>query len=154
MLQQRIITIEPLQPLAEQLTERVERLAQLQTRTSERSTKRLQFEEKRKQLQEKCADRENIANYLRKADDAITKIEEHRQEAEELPALQIQHEQLSAQQHRLEGNIEGYVKSRKLSAGGQCPLLHQPCLNIKQDGIVSLESYFDGTTRSRTCTAY
>src|SRR5205814_2941150 len=30
------------------------------------------------------------------------------------------------------------------SAGGQCPLLHQPCLNIKQDGIVSLESYFDG----------
>ncbi len=143
-LQQRIITIEPLQPLAEQLTERVERLAQLQTRTSERSSKRLQFEEKRQQLQEKCTEREDVANYLRKADDAITKIEEHRQEAEELPALLSQHEQLSAQQHKLEGNIEGYMKSRKLSAGGQCPLLHQPCLNIKQAGVVSLESYFDG----------
>ncbi|HET7638735.1 MAG TPA: hypothetical protein VFK47_08345, partial [Ktedonobacteraceae bacterium] len=83
-------------------------------------------------------------NYLRKADDAITKIEEHRQEAEELPVLQSHHDQLSAQQHRLEGNIEGYMKSRKLSAGGQCPLLHQPCLNIKESGIASLESYFDG----------
>jgi DNA repair protein SbcC/Rad50 len=144
VLQQRIIAIEPLQPLAEQLTERVERLAQLQTRTSERSSKRLQFEEKRKQLQEKYVEREEIAGYLRKADDAIVKIEEHRQEAEELPTLLSQHEQLSAQQHRLEGNIEGYVKSRKLSEGGQCPLLHQPCLNIKQIGIVSLESYFDG----------
>ena len=143
-IKQRIDVIEPLQNVAGLLTERVERLAHLQFRTSERSTKRLQFEEKRKQLQEKYADREKITNYLRKADDVITKIEEHRQEAEELTTLQIQHEQLSAQQHRLEGNIEGFVRSRKLSAGGQCPLLHQPCLNIKQDGIVSLESYFDG----------
>jgi len=142
-LQQRIVTIEPLQPLAEQLTERVERLAQLQTRISERSSKRLQFEEKRQQLQEKRDEREKIANYLRKADDVITKIEEHRHLAEELPELQKQYEQLCGQQHRLEGNIEGYMKSRELSAGGQCPLLHQPCLNIKQIGMVSLESYFD-----------
>jgi exonuclease SbcC len=143
-LQQRITAIEPLQVVAEQLTERVEKLAQLQTRITERSSRRLQFEEKRKQLQEKREERENIANYLRQADDMIAKIEEHRQEAEELPTLQKQHEQFSAQQHRLEGNIEGYMKSRGLSAGGQCPLLHQPCLNIKQIGIVSLESYFDG----------
>jgi DNA repair protein SbcC/Rad50 len=143
-IRQRIDAIEPLKSLAGLLTARVERLAQLQSRTSERSTKRLQFEEKRKQLQEKYTEREDIASYLRKAEDAIAKIEEHRQEAEELPLLQIQYEQLSAQRHRLEGNIEGYERSRKLSAGGQCPLLHQPCLNIKQDGIVSLESYFDG----------
>ncbi len=143
-LQQRIAAIEPLQALAEQLTERVERLAKLQTRMSERGLKRLQFEEKRKQLQEKYTEREDIAEYLRKAEDTITKIEEHRQEAEELPALLSQHEQLSAQQHRLEGNIDGFVKSRKLSAGGQCPLLHEPCVNIQKKGIVSLESYFDG----------
>jgi len=142
-LQQRIAAIEPLQALAEQLTERVEKLAQLQTRASERSSRRLQYEEKRKQLQEKREERENIASYLRQAEDTITRIEERRQEAEELPPLQKQSEQLSAQQHRLEGNIEGYMKSRRLSAGGQCPLLHQPCLNIKQLGIVSLESYFD-----------
>jgi len=141
--QQRIAAIEPLQPLAEQLTERVERLAKLQTRMSERGSKRLQFEERRKQLQAKYTEREDIAENLRKAEDNIVKIEEHRQEAEELPALLSQHDRLSAQQHRLEGNIEGYVKSRQLSAGGQCPLLHEPCLNIKQKGIVSLESYFD-----------
>jgi exonuclease SbcC len=143
-VQQRIVTIEPLQPRAEQLTVLVGRLAQLQTRTSERSSKRLQFEEKRQQLQEKYSEREDVANYLRKADDVIAKVEEHRQEAEEFPVLQSQYEQLSAQQHKVEGTIDGYTKSRKLSAGGQCPLLHQPCLNIKQAGVVSLESYFDG----------
>jgi exonuclease SbcC len=144
ILLQRIAAIEPLQSLAEQLTERVERLAQLQARTTERSSKRLHLEEKRKQLQEKRDEREKIATYLRKADDAITSIEEHRHLGEELPELQKQYEHLCAQQHRLEGNIEGYMKSRELSAGGQCPLLHQPCLNIKQIGMVSLESYFDG----------
>ena len=109
----------------------------------------MQFEEKRKQLQEKYTDREDITNYLRKAEDVITKIEEHRQEAEELPTLHIQYEQLSAQQHRLEGNIEGFVRSRKLSAGGQCPLLNQPCLNIQKKGIISLELHFDETACCR-----
>ncbi|HCI80141.1 MAG TPA: hypothetical protein DHW02_10680, partial [Ktedonobacter sp.] len=51
--------------------------------------------------------------------------------------------ELIAQEHRVTGNIEGYVKSRAQSAGGQCPLLHEGCLNIRQRGIVSLESYFD-----------
>jgi exonuclease SbcC len=143
VFQQRIAVIEPLQALAEQLTERVERLAKLQTRMSEQGSKRLQFEERRKQLQEKYTEREDIAEYLRKAEDTIAKIEKHRQEAEELPELLIQYEQLSAKQHKLEGNIEGYEKSRKLSVGGQCPLLHEPCLNIKQKGIVSLEMHFD-----------
>src|SRR5260221_157547 len=143
-LQQRIAAIEPLQPLAEQLTGRVEKLARLQAMIKERGSKRLQFEEKHKQLQAKRDERETVADSLRKIEDTIAKIEAHRQEAEELPALQKQHEQLSAQQHRLEGNIEGYMKSRRQSAGGQCPLLNQPCLNIIQLGMVSLESYFDG----------
>src|SRR5205807_8503040 len=81
---------------------------------------------------------------LRKAERNVESIEEHRQEAEEMSSLQEQYEQLSVQLHRLEGNIEGYVKSRTQSAGGQCPLLKETCLNIKQRGIVSLESYFDG----------
>ncbi len=143
-LQQRIAAIEPLQPLAEQLTGRVEKLARLQAMIKERGSKRLQFEEKQTQLQAKRDERETVADSLHKIEDSIAKIEAHRQEAEELPALQKQHEQLSAQQHRLEGNVEGYMKSRRQSAGGQCPLLHQPCLNIKQLGMVSLESYFDG----------
>ncbi|HZU68454.1 MAG TPA: SMC family ATPase [Ktedonobacteraceae bacterium] len=143
-LQRRIAEIEPLRPLAEKLTERVEKVVQLQTRLLDRGTKRKQYEEKRGQLQEKLADQEHTATQLRKAEDYITRAEQHRAEAEELPGLQEQFERLSAQKHRLEGNIESYQESRRLSAGGQCPLLHQPCLNIKQIGLVSLESYFDG----------
>jgi DNA repair protein SbcC/Rad50 len=142
-IQQRIAFIEPLQLLAEQLTERVERVVLLQARTNERSSKRLQFAEKSAQLQEKIAARKESASYLRKAEDIIFKIEEHRQEAEELPALQSQHEHLLAQHHKLQGNVEGYENSRQLSAGGQCPLLNEPCLNIKQRGMVSLETHFD-----------
>ncbi len=142
-LQQRIAEIEPLQPLAEKLTERVEKVVQLQTRLLDRGAKRKQYEEKRGQLQEKLADQEHTAAQLRKAEDYIAKAEQHRAEAEELPGLQEEFERFSAQKHKLEGNIESYQESRRLSAGGQCPLLHQPCLNIKQIGLVSLESYFD-----------
>ncbi len=142
-LQRRIEEIEPLRPLAEKLTERVEKAAQLQARLLDRGSKRKQHEEKFGQLQEKLAEREHAAAQLRKAEDYIAKAEQHRAEAEELPELQEQFEHLSARKHKLTGNIESYQESRRLSAGGQCPLLHQPCLNIKQIGLVSLESYFD-----------
>ena len=144
VFQKRIVEIEPLQPLAALLHKRVETLAQLQARVNERISKRQQFEEKRKQLQEKHDEREQTAGQLRKAENAIAQIEEHRQEAETLPSLQEQFEQLSAQRHQLEGTITGYKKSRQQSLGGQCPLLHETCLNIKQKGLASLESYFDG----------
>src|SRR2546430_12829815 len=103
-----------------------------------------QQEEKREQLEKKQEERETFATRLRKAESAIAKIEEHRHEAEELPVLQQQYEQFSEQRYKLEGNIEGYTRSRRQSAGGLCPFLHEPCLNIKQRGIASLESYFDG----------
>ncbi len=142
-LQQRIAGIEPLIALAGQLNARIERMASLQAKTQERRTKRLQFEEKNKQLQEKQDERERAAANLRKAEDFLVKLEEHRAEAEGLPGLQGEFEELTARHHRLEGNIEGYKRSRKLSAGGLCPLLHEPCQNIQAHGIGSLESYFD-----------
>ena len=142
-LQQRIAEIEPLMALAGLLNGRIERMASLQAKTQERRTKRLQFEEKSKLLQEKQEERERAAANLRKAEDFLVKLEEHRAEAEELPDLQVELEDLTARHHRLEGNIEGYKRSRKLSAGGLCPLLHEPCQNIQVHGIGSLESYFD-----------
>ena len=142
-LQQRIAEIEPLAPLAEQLNARIERMASLQAKTQERRSKRLQFEEKSKHLQEKQEERDRATANLRKAEDFLVKLEEHRAEAEELPGLQGEFEVLTARHHRLEGNIEGYKRSRKLSAGGLCPLLHEPCQNIQAHGTGSLESYFD-----------
>jgi len=143
-LQRRIAEIEPLQPLAALLTERRDALTRLRFQLEGRGSKLQQFEEKSGQLRQKQEEREKTVERLRKAENAIATIEEHRREGEELPGLQEQYERLSAQQHRLEGNIDGYAKSRAQSVGGQCPLLHEPCLNIKQRGIVSLESYFEG----------
>ncbi len=116
---------------------------QLRIQGKEREHKQRQLQEKRNALQEKSSEREQTAEKLRKAENNVAIIEEHRREAEEMPILQGQYEQLSAQVYRLEGNIEGYEKSRAQSAGGQCPLLHESCLNIKRLGIVSLESYFE-----------
>ncbi len=143
-LQRRIGEIEPLQAVAALLQERVEAVAQLRAQLSERTSRQRQLQEKREQLRQKQEEREKLADRLRKAENNIVKIEEHRHEAEELPALQLQYDQCSEQRIRLEGNIEGYTKSRKQSAGGLCPFLQEPCLNIKQRGVVSLESYFDG----------
>ena len=142
-LQRSIATTEPLQPLATLLNGRQERSTALQIQAAERGTKRRSFTEKNDLLQKKLDEKEQTAANLRKADDFLDALEEHRQEAEELPGLQSQSLDLTAQINRLKGNIDGYRKSRKLSAGGQCPLLHEPCQNIKARGLVSLEFYFD-----------
>ncbi len=142
--QQRIAEIEPLQPLAEQFNERVTRVAQLEAQSTQRGAKRLQMAEKQQLWQEKKSDLEQTAAKLRKAEDALTKIEEHRQEAEEYPRLQNERQAFVLRQSQLQGSIESYSDSRTRSAGGQCPLLHQTCLNINQQGLLSLETYFDG----------
>lgn len=143
-VQQRIAEIEPLKPLADLFPERLEAWTQLKIKSSERAGREKQLQEKREQLREKQMEREQTAENLRKAERNVALIEEHRSEAEEMPILQEQKAQLLAQVNWLQGNIEGYTKSRVQSAGGQCPLLHETCLNIKQRGLLSLEFYFDG----------
>lgn len=139
-----IAEIEPLQALADQLNQRVATLAQLKTQSEQRQAKRLQMEERRQLLQDKQNDLAQTVAKLRKAEETIAKIEAHRQEAEEFARLLAQQVELERQQHHLRGNIESYTDSRSRSAGGQCPLLHQTCLNIQQQGQLSLEAYFDG----------
>jgi exonuclease SbcC len=143
-LQQRIAAIEPLEAVAALLNERIETLASLRAQANGRGSWRQQLREKQEQLKDKRGEREQTAARLRAAESQIAAIEEHRHQAEELPALQEQYTQFFGLQQRLEGNIAGYKKSRKQSAGGQCPLLNEACLNIKQKGLISLESYFDG----------
>lgn len=142
--QRKIAAIEPLKPVADLLQERNEALVQLRIQAQQSTNIQRQLQEKHKSLREKQQLRDQDTEKLRKAEQNVEAIEEHRQEAEEMPGMQERYEQLSTQLHRLEGNIEGYIKSRTQSAGGQCPLLKETCLNIKQRGIASLESYFDG----------
>ncbi|HEV2662099.1 MAG TPA: hypothetical protein VGU68_15935, partial [Ktedonobacteraceae bacterium] len=142
-LQNKIAAIEPLVPLAELLGERTDALTELRIQSNERKNKQLQLQEKRSQLQEKSSERDATAEKLRKAENNVALIEEHRSEAEQMPVLLGQFEQLTGQVHRLTGNIESYTDSKEKSAGGQCPLLHESCLNIRRLGIVSLEAYFE-----------
>lgn len=142
--QQSIAAIEPLQVVAAQLQERAETVVNLRMQASKRDTLVRQLQERREQSRQKQDERETFATRLRKVEETIAKIEEHRQEAETWPVLQQQREQCAEQRSRLEGSIESYTKSRKQSAGGLCPFLHEPCLNIKQRGVTSLEFYFDG----------
>jgi exonuclease SbcC len=142
-LEQRIAIIKPLQPVADRFQELTEALAELRVQSSRRESKQSFLQQKRDALKRKQQERDEITDKLRKVEANIEKIEAHRHEAEEKPVLVAQREELTARQNRLEGNIEGYVNSRAQSAGGQCPLLHQRCLNIERLGMVSLESYFD-----------
>jgi exonuclease SbcC len=142
-LEQKITEIEPLLPIADRLQEHTQTLMQLQVQRNQRKNKLEQLQEKRNDLQKRQSESELLASKLRQAEKNLTIIEEHRSEAEEMPLLQERFDLLLAQQHRLEGNIEGYAKSRAQSAGGQCPLLNESCLNIKQRGLMSLEAYFE-----------
>src|SRR5579863_9811930 len=135
--------IEALRPLADQVNERLEHVTNLQTRANERGPKHTQLHDKQKELKRKMDEREQVALKLRGEEDTITKLEKNRSKVDELPELQQHSDDLTAQLHRLEGNIAGYKRSHKLSAGGLCPLLHEPCQNIRAKGIDSLEYYFD-----------
>jgi ATPase involved in DNA repair len=142
--QQQISVIEPLIPLAQQLEARSEHFNQLKIQLHERDEKRRQQREKQQQLQNYQQEYKTLSENLRKAERNVQIIEEHRSEAETLPELERERDSLIAQFNRLEGNIEGYERSREQSAGGQCPLLHESCLNVQRHGNGSLEAYFEG----------
>lgn len=143
VLQSRIAEIEPLKPLAELLQERLAMYSGLQARLEGKPQKDAQLKQYRGHLRKLQIEQDNIENRSRSLQQQIAAIESHRQEAEELPALQARSIALSAQQQRLVGSIGAYVDARAQSIGGQCPFLRESCLNIKQRGVMSLESYFD-----------
>ncbi|GER88191.1 hypothetical protein KDW_23530 [Dictyobacter vulcani] len=142
--QRKITAIQPLVPIAQLLETRRETHTRLLLQASKRNEKQRQLKDKQAALREKQRELEPAADLLRRAENNVRQIEEHRLEAEEMPELEQELQTLNAQRNRLEGNIDGYARSRAQSAGGQCPLLHESCLNIRQKGIVSLESYFEG----------
>lgn len=143
-VQRRIAEVEPLQSLANLRDERLAQVTLLKTQREQRQDKLLQLEEKQQGMQEKQIELKQALTRLNKAEKALESIEAHRQEGEEYALVLEQQQELKNQQHHLRGNIESYTDSRNRSAGGQCPLLHQTCLNIQQQGQLSLEAYFDG----------
>ncbi len=96
-LERKIAEITPLVAIADRLPEQTEALTQLQIQRNERKNKTQQLVEKRNQLQDKQGEREQCADRLRKAERSIAQIEEHRQEAEEMPTLQERYNQFAEQ---------------------------------------------------------
>ncbi|GHO44410.1 AAA family ATPase [Ktedonospora formicarum] len=142
-LEQRIARIEPLVEIAAHLTEHEQTRTRLHVQSIERKNKFQQLQEKSRALREKREQQAPLLERLRKAERNLEIIEEHRQEAEAMPGLQQSLQDITARLNRLDGNIEAYTDSLAQSAGGQCPFLREPCLNIKHRGMVSLESYFE-----------
>ena len=136
--------IVPLEPLAQCFDERNEHLHQLQAQFQERGSKQRQLQAKQEEVRQRQRSRDVAMEKWRKAEQQVQIIEEYRQEAEEMPQLEARRIALLGQENRVTGNIEGYTKWRTQSGGGQCPLLHEGCLNIRRRGVESLESYFDG----------
>lgn len=141
--QQRIAEIEPLRPLAEKLQERVEQYTRLTAQNDQRAAKQQQLAASQTFLKERQEELARVTTNLRNAEEALRKIDAHRQEAAEYTQLTLYQQELEHQLHHLLGNIESNTDARQRSAGGQCPLLHQTCLNIQQQGQLSLEAYFD-----------
>ncbi|GCE48118.1 DNA repair exonuclease SbcCD ATPase subunit [Thermosporothrix hazakensis] len=147
-LEQKIARIEPLKAVAEKLNEYEHARKRLLVQENERKNIFQKIRDKQQLVQERKQRQLQVAERLHKVEQHVEAIEAHRAEAEEMPGLEARKEQLAARCNRLEGNIEGYARSRAQSAGGQCPLLHESCLNIKQRGIASLESYFEDLLQS------
>ena len=74
----------------------------------------------------------------------VAKLLDARPLVETLPALEAEWNELLQQMMLLQGNIKRHNESKLQSAGGHCPFLREPCLNIQQKGLSSLEMYFDG----------
>ncbi|GAC1359145.1 MAG: hypothetical protein NVSMB38_42640 [Ktedonobacteraceae bacterium] len=110
VLQQRIATIEPLQPIAARFQEWDETLHQLQILSVERRSKQQLLQEKREEFATKQRDRDATADKLRKVEANIEKIEEHRQEAEEKPALEMQRAELTRRQYRRLCNVTDAIR--------------------------------------------
>ena len=79
-----------------------------------------------------------------KAEENLRKLDDARRFAERVPALEAEQLRLRGDRERLLTTIQHHRDSRSLSAGGQCPFLREPCLNIQRRGLSSLETFFDG----------
>ncbi|HEY7123746.1 MAG TPA: SMC family ATPase [Ktedonobacterales bacterium] len=142
-INQRIAEIEHLRNDAVLLIERREQVQALRLEVGRRAD----YERERGQVRQECeaeeARRPQAQALVEKYQGQIARIQGRRPLVEELPRLETAFSELEQQVISLRTNIKRHNESRLQSTGGQCPFLHEPCLNIKQRGLSSLESYFE-----------
>jgi DNA repair protein SbcC/Rad50 len=142
-LQERIAAIESQRPEAAQLATRTARVESLQMALATRAERQRRLEAVTAELPGLANKRAKTAERLAKASDNVTKLLARRELAESVPTLEAEHERLQTEARRLQAMIDHHTESRAQSVGGHCPFLREPCQNIRQRGLQSLETYFD-----------
>ncbi|HEU5200483.1 MAG TPA: SMC family ATPase, partial [Ktedonobacterales bacterium] len=140
----QLAEIEAQRPLAALYAERRAAIEALQREASLREEHERQLAKVREQLAALAQRRQKEDAALEKAKADVAKLLDKREDAATLPALEVEFSALDQQVVMLRTNIKRHNESKLQSAGGQCPFLKEPCLNIKQKGQASLEAYFDG----------
>ncbi|HLW02143.1 MAG TPA: SMC family ATPase [Ktedonobacterales bacterium] len=150
--------------LAEEVTKQAQRIAEIETQRAEAAllaerrdeVERLSLEVKRRsdwerELPEVRGSLDGAEAQRQKADAAVMKrkadvdkLLANQAVVATLPKLEREWNELRQQVMLLTGNIKRHNESKLQSAGGHCPFLKEPCLNIRQKGMLSLETYFDG----------
>jgi exonuclease SbcC len=142
-LAERIGTIEALRAEALLLAERKKLVDELALEVKQRGQWEQQLEQVRQQHQTLAQRQQKAEADVAKARADVQKLIDKRPVVVELPALERQFADLDQRVIGLRTNIKRHNESKLQSAGGQCPFLHEPCLNIQRRGQSSLESYFE-----------
>ncbi|HEX6776788.1 MAG TPA: SMC family ATPase [Ktedonobacterales bacterium] len=137
-------TIEAQRPLAALHAERRAAVDALQLEVRLHGERERELATVREQLETLAQRRQKDKGALEKARADVAKLLDKQEIAATLPRLETEFAELDQQIVMLRTNIKRHNESKLQSAGGQCPFLKEPCLNIKQKGQASLEAYFDG----------
>ncbi|HLY30547.1 MAG TPA: hypothetical protein VKQ36_05940, partial [Ktedonobacterales bacterium] len=140
---QQIASIESQQAEAALLTGRRAEVERLSLEVGRRADWERELPEVRSRLTGAEAQRQKADAAVVKKQADVDKLLATRGVVATLPALEEEWNELRQQVILLTGNIKRHNESKLQSAGGQCPFLKEPCLNIRQKGLLSLETYFD-----------
>ncbi len=141
--QARIEAIEKERPEADALAERRARVESLQIAMATRAERQRRLLAIAGDQRDLTTKRGAAATSEAKARANVDKLIAARELAERCPTLEDEQLRLRGEAARIEATIEHHRDSRTQSVGGQCPFLREPCLNIRQRGMSSLEAYFD-----------
>lgn len=142
-LTERIRTIEALRAEARLLAERKKLVDELALEVKQRDQWQQQLEQMRQQQQTLAQRQQKAEADVAKARADVQKLIDKRPVAAGLADLEAQFADLDQRVIGLRTNIKRHNESKLQSAGGHCPFLREPCLNIQQRGQSSLESYFE-----------
>jgi exonuclease SbcC len=139
---ERIATITAQAAEAALLAERRQIVENLSQALAMRNERQRRIAAARKELQEVTNQETRAHHNVIKAEEYIAKIRADQPRVAELPALEARLRETQKAIATLNADIRRYEQSYQQSAGGQCPFLLEPCLNIRAKGQSSLEDYF------------